>query len=141
MEAICPGNLSWWGINVEKWYKTNPQQKDLKQKLEKMEKYEDGEKMYVSLYLQPNPSSHYGNVSFTGSLDTLLKNYIKSRNLDKGDSGDEEVCHDEDTGGDEWDVIRVEVRRLVVELMHTFERLAHYAIGTKSVTWSSFAYR
>ncbi len=36
-------------------------------------------------------------------MDNLLKNYKKSRNLDKGDSGDEEVCHDEDTGCDEWD--------------------------------------
>ncbi len=77
--AIFPGKLSWWGINPQQWYENDPQKQYLKDKLKKLEKCQDHEVIYVPVYLQARPNSHYGNFSFTCSIDTILRKYTSSR--------------------------------------------------------------
>ena len=74
-DRVFPGYLSWWGIDVKRWYIEYEEGAKLRDSI--LEERDNGR--YVPTYLAYPPESQYGNRAFSTSLSQILQDYSTAR--------------------------------------------------------------
>lgn len=74
LNPVLPGYLSWWGIDISPFYKTESG-KRLSHHIEQIRR----EQYYVPGYLKESTASMYGNNCFSVSFKDLLLSYQRAR--------------------------------------------------------------
>ena len=74
-DQVFPGYLSWWGIDVRKWYAEVEKGNELLQRV--VREKENGR--YVPGYLDHPTESRYGDQAFSTSLSQILQDYYTAR--------------------------------------------------------------